>query len=211
MTPVKESPQRKSPLSDSLKTLLHLIRKNDVKTLKESLETLVNVISSESEVYESLLRLVREENVDIFSYTSDEFLNSFLEILRDKTNQEVLGYLLQLLHGEKPWIFYEIAKKVVSSVKSEPLFVLMFPYIKDQTLRREMVDLLPIDAMKEKQIQELILALVWDQDSWIQGRCLNLLAPRANDPTTRQVLEHLAQKEKDTWIRDQIQSILGKK
>ncbi|MFX1537767.1 MAG: hypothetical protein ACFFDI_26515, partial [Promethearchaeota archaeon] len=67
------------------------------------------------------------------------------------------------------------------------------------------------DAMKEKQIQELILALVWDQDSWIQGRCLNLLAPRANDPTVRQVLEHLAQKEKDTWIRDQVQSILEKK
>ncbi|MFX1537442.1 MAG: hypothetical protein ACFFDI_24810, partial [Promethearchaeota archaeon] len=164
MTPINESPQKKSLLSDSLKTLLHLIRKNDIKTLKESLETLINTVSSESEVYESLLLLVREETVDISSYTSDKFLNNFLEILRDKTNQEVLGYLLQLLRGEKPWIFYEIVKKVVSSVKSEPLFVLMFPYIKDLTLRREMIDLLPIDAMKEKQIQELILALVWDQD-----------------------------------------------
>ncbi|MFX0065706.1 MAG: hypothetical protein ACFFC7_26325 [Candidatus Hermodarchaeota archaeon] len=193
------------------KALLRLLKSEEVKKLKECFLNVSELIDSDSEVYKLFITMIQ----------TDELLNtllidsSFLEKFANSLEREIVSnqgskicLLLNILQDEKPWIFNTIVREFSSLIETEPRMAFILPIVKNEDLKRELIDHFPQKGVLEPKMLHFLLGLMEDPDSWVRGRVIDLLEPLINEPEVRKEFTNVIREDEDLWIRNRARSIL---
>ncbi|MFX1250845.1 MAG: HEAT repeat domain-containing protein [Promethearchaeota archaeon] len=193
------------------KVLIELLKTEEVKKLKECFLTLSELLDSDSEICNLFITMIQTDEFLNTLQVDSAFLKLFVNGLEGEiaNNQESkICLLLKILQDEKPWLFNTIVGEFSSLIKTEPRMAFILPIVKNEDLKRELIDQFPEEGVLEPNMLHFLLGLMKDPDSWVRGRVIDLLGPIISEPDVRKEFINVIKEDEDLWIRNRARSIL---